>query len=209
MRKAATTVFFLASGLLCAVMQSVAQSKPVDRLSPEEVAAAIAAAPNTGYVYIEDAGFTAPSFCKAQMPSESIFTPAGWLNALAIGKRKQYLNFTPTEEDTERVLTVVSDGCANGTPAGPTCETISRAVLLSDKAGTVKAEAISQRPLAQTWQNGFGATAGCANLVSRFSMEDVNRVRKGKGEFLIATFNGATLLKIYTVKDKHIKKLGL
>ena len=57
--------------------------------------------------------------------------------------------------------------------------------------------------------SGFGATAACLNLVSRFSMEDVNKVRKGKGEFLIATFNGGTLLKIYTVKDKHIKKLGL
>ena len=40
-------------------------------------------------------------------------------------------------------------------------------------------------------------------------MDDVKRVQNGKGEFLIATFNGATLLKIYTVKDKHIKKLGL
>jgi len=34
-------------------------------------------------------------------------------------------------------------------------------------------------------------------------------IRGGKGEFLIATFNDATLLKIWTVKEKHIKKLGL
>jgi len=40
-------------------------------------------------------------------------------------------------------------------------------------------------------------------------MDDVTRVRNDKDEFLIATFSGATLLKIYAVKDKHIKKLGL
>jgi hypothetical protein len=192
---------------LCRMTQG--QSKPVDHLSPDEITAAIAAKPNTGFVYIEDGGFTTPSFCKAQMPSESIFTPVGWVNALALGKRKQFLTFTPSPDDTERVLTVISDGCANGTPAGPTCETITRTVLLSDKAGTVTAEAVSQKPMAQNWQNGYGATAACSNLMSRFSMGDVNRVRQGKGEFLIATFNGATLLKIYTVKDKHIKKLGL
>jgi hypothetical protein len=200
--------------LTCAVVLGVclpllAQTVAPDHLSKEEIAAAIAAPPNVGFVYIEDAGFTTPSFCQAQMPSESVFTPVGWLNALAIGKRKQYLPFNPTEEDTERVLTVVSDGCANGTPAGPTCETITRAVLLSDKAGTITVEAISESPIAQGWQNGYGATAACSNLVSRFSMADVQRVRNGKGEFLIATFDGATLLKIYTVKDKYIKKLGL
>jgi hypothetical protein len=28
-------------------------------------------------------------------------------------------------------------------------------------------------------------------------------------EFLIATFNGTQLLKTWTVKEKHVKKLGL
>jgi hypothetical protein len=40
-------------------------------------------------------------------------------------------------------------------------------------------------------------------------MDDVARVRKGHGEFLIATFGGSQLLKIYTVKEKHLKRLGL
>ena len=195
---------------MCSLLVAFAQdTRPIDHLSPDEITAAIAAKPNTGFVWIEDGGFSTPSLCQAQMPSESIFTPAGWLNALAISKRKQFLQFVPTEEDTERVLTVISDGCASGTPAGPRCETITRAVLLSDKAGTITAEAISQKAIAQNWQNGYGATAACSNLVSRFSMADVQRVRNGKGEFLIATFSGATLLKLYTVKDKHIKKLGL
>jgi hypothetical protein len=45
--------------------------------------------------------------------------------------------------------------------------------------------------------------------VSQFSLAEVQKVRNGKGEFLIATFNGTQLLKTYTVKEKHIKKLGL
>ena len=40
-------------------------------------------------------------------------------------------------------------------------------------------------------------------------MEDLARVRNAKGEFLIVTFSGSTLLKRYTVKQKHIKSLGL
>lgn len=192
---------------VCSV--SFGQSSRVDHLSSEEIAAAIAANPDTGFVYIEDSGFTTPSLCQAQMPSESVFTPVGWINAMARNSRKQYMQYVPSEIDTQRVLTVLSKGCVNGSPAGPVCETITRVVLLSDKAGTLTAEAVSQNPLAQAWQNGYGASAACSSLVSRFSMADVQRVRSGKGEFLIATFDGAKLLKIYTVKDKHIKKLGL
>ena len=39
-------------------------------------------------------------------------------------------------------------------------------------------------------------------------MEDVAKVRSAKGEFLIVTFSGSTLLKRYTVKQKHLKSLG-
>jgi hypothetical protein len=154
-------------------------------------------------------GFTTPSYCKAQMPSESIFTPAGWINAQSINAKKQYLPFHPTADDTLRVLTVISKGCANGTSAGPVCDTISRVALLSDKGGKVVVESVSQHPLSQSWQNRYGATAACSALVSQFSLADVEKVRNGKGEFLIATFNGVQLLKTYTVKEKHIKKLGL
>jgi hypothetical protein len=188
---------------------SIGQSGTVDHLSANEIQAAIEAQPDTGFVFIEDAGFSTPSQCQAQMPSESIFTPSGWINAMSRNAKKQYSRYVPSEIDSERVLTVLSKGCANGSQAGPVCETITRVVLLSDKAGTVTAEAVSENPLLQAWQNGYGASASCSSLVSRFSMADVQRVRNGKSEFLIATFDGTRLLKIYTVKEKYIRKLGL
>ena len=194
---------------LLLVSVSLAWAQSPDHLSDAEIAAAVAAHPDSGFVYIEDMGFATPSFCKAQMPSESIFTPAGWINAQSANAKKQYLPFHPTADDTLRVLTVVSKGCANGTAAGPVCDTISRVALLSDKGGKVVVESVSQHPLSQSWQNGYGATAACSALVSQFSLADVQKVRNVKGEFLIATFNGAQLLKTYTVKEKHIKKLGL
>jgi hypothetical protein len=199
---------YLFSALLLFSVSLVWAQSP-DHLSEAEIATAIAAAPNTGFVYIEDMGFTTPSLCKAQMPSEAIFTPAGWLNAQSINAKKQYLSFHPTPDDTLRVLTVISKGCANGTTAGPVCDTISRVVLLSDTGGKVVVESISQRPLTQSWQNAYGASTSCGALVSLFSLSDVQKVRNSKGEFLIATFDGSQRLKTYTVKEKHIKKLGL
>jgi hypothetical protein len=186
-----------------------ARAQKPDHLSQDEIAAAIAAPANSGFVYIEDAGFATPSVCTAQMPSEAIFTPAGWLNAQSLSAKKQFLKFEPTPDDTLRVLTILSKGCAGGTLAGPVCQTITRVVLLSGKDAKVVVEAIGQHPLSQSWQNGFGAAAACSSLVSQFSMADVQNVRYGKGEFLIATFDGAQRLKTYTVKQKHFKKLGM
>jgi hypothetical protein len=60
--------------------------------------------------------------------------------------------------------------------------------LLSDKAGTVVVEAVSQQPIAETWRNGFGATSSCTSLISRFPLADVKKVQNAKGEFMIATF---------------------
>ena len=188
---------------------SLTWAQSPDHLSDAEVAAAVAARPDSGFVSIEDMGFTTPSRCKAKMPSESIFTPAGWVNAQSLNARKQYLQYQPTPDDTLRVLTLVSRGCATGTTAGPVCDTITRAALLSDKGGNVVVEAVSQHPLAQSWHNAYGATAECSELVSQFSLSEVQKVRNSKGEFLIVTFNGAQLLKTYAVKEKYIKKLGL
>jgi hypothetical protein len=199
---------FLIALLLLASSASVfAQS--TDQLSPDEVKAAIAAKPNSGFVSITDFSFLTPSLCKAQMPDEDIFTPAGWVNAKSANARRQFLPYDPSPDDTRRVLRVISDGCANGTPSGPTCDSITRAVLLSDKEGTVKAEPVSDTPRPVSWHNGYGATASCSSLVSEFSMADVQKVRNAKGEFLIATFSGPTLLKIYTVKQRFIKQLGM
>jgi hypothetical protein len=143
------------------------------------------------------------------MPSLYIYTPLGWLNALNASARSQYRRFEPTPEDTLRALVVISHGCASGTPAGPVCESITRVVLLSDLHGGTVVEAISNKALGESWQNGFGARAACSALVSRFSMADVETVRNAKGEFLVATFDGAELLKTYTIKEKHLKKLGM
>jgi hypothetical protein len=188
---------------------SLSHAQAGDHLSPEEIKAAVAAKSNSGFVFIEDGGFTTPTNCQAQMPSEALFTPSGWINALSMNSRKQFLPFNPDPDDTVRALTVISKGCASGSDAGPVCDSITRVVLLSDKQGSITIEAASQRGLSQSWQNGFGASASCAGLVSRFKLSDVQRVRGAKGEFIIATFSGPTLLKMYTVKEKHLKKLGM
>ncbi|MFZ0629733.1 MAG: hypothetical protein WA399_16940 [Acidobacteriaceae bacterium] len=192
---------------VCFLCTAWAQS--TDHLSDTEIAAAVAAPANSGFVDIMDAGFMTPTLCTAQMPSEAVFTPAGWVNVQSALARRKFLPFHPNPDDTVRALRIISKGCANGTPSGPVCDSITRVVLLSDKAGTVTAEAIKQYSVPITWQNGHGATTTCANLISLFSMDDVTRVRKEHGEFLIATFNGSQPLKTYTVKEKHLKKLGL
>jgi hypothetical protein len=185
------------------------QAPALDHLSDQEIAAAVAAKPNSGFVSMEDQGLMASVSCNAQMPSETIFTPSGLLNALSINAKKQFLRFKPQPQDTLRALTVISKGCANGTAAGPVCDSITRVALISDAGGTVVAEAAMTYPLSSTWQNGYGATAACSAMVSKFSMADVAKVRNSKGEFLIVTFSGSTQLKQYTVKQKHMKALGL
>lgn len=199
-------VTLLLSLMPCAAMT---QSQSVDRLSDQEIAAAAVGPPNQGFVSMVDEGLLTPSLCSAQMPSESIFTPTGWIHAQSVHAKRQYLPFKPTPEDTQRVLTVISKGCANGRPSGPTCNSITRVALLSDKGGRVVVEPVDTHPQSSTWQNGYGATVTCTTLVSRFSMSDLKKVRNSKGEFLIVTFSGNTTLKAYTVKQKHIKKLGL
>ena len=197
-------IFLLAAFPLIAVGQTA-----TDHLSAEEVAAAIAAKPNTGIVTIEDKGFTTPTTCAAQMPTEVLFTAQGLVNARSVAAKKQYLPYVATEEETRRVLTVVSFGCAGPGAGGPGCTSITRAAILSDMAGTVVVEALSSAPRPVSWHNGYGATASCTDLTSKFSLTDVQKARNVKGEFIIATFSGSTLIKAYTVKEKHLKPLGM
>jgi hypothetical protein len=58
---------------------------------------------------------------------------------------------------------------------------------------------------------GFGATATCGNLMSKWEQADVERVKTAakNGEFMIAEFDGVTLLKRFTVKLKYQENLGL
>lgn len=196
--------------LICLASAAVyVHGQSLNYLSPEEVTSAESTALGNGFVSIQDLTFATPSLCQAQMPSESIFTPVGWIAARAANARKTYTTYTPTQEDTARVLTVLSKGCASGTPSGPACESITRVVLLADKEGSQKVEPLDEKPMNQAWQNGFGASTSCSGLVSRFPLSDIKRVQNSKGEFLIATFDGTTLLKIYAVKEKHLRKLGI
>lgn len=74
--------------------------------------------------------------------------------------------------------------------------------------GKVVVEAISQNPLRQSWQDGYGASSVCSALVSQFALADLQKVANAKGEFFIATFHRTQLLKAYMVKGKHIEKRG-
>lgn len=176
-------------------------------LSPQEIASAIAGPPNSGFVLIEDGGFTTPSLCETQMPSIALFTPSGWLNALSENSKKQLLDYVPKQEDTRRVLTIVAKGCVGAT-MNDTLQSITRVVLLSlDREK--KIEPVESHPSSSSWQNSYGATAITSNLVSKFSMDDLKKVQNTNGEFAVATMNPNGITKIYTIKPKHLKKLGL
>lgn len=175
-------------------------------LSPSEVSAAISAPPNSGFVFIEDVSFKL-SLCQAQMPSIAIFTPAGWINALSQGAKQRLLDFTPKPEDTRRVLTIVSKGCV-GQTINDSMWSITRVVLLSTDHNR-KIEAAENHQLTNSWQNSYGASVTTANLVSKFSVDDLKKIQEKNGEFAVATMNDTRITKIYTVKTKHLKKLGL
>ena len=117
--------------------------------------------------------------------AEFIYTPDGWLKALSTGAKNQFLPFQPSETDTLRSMTIISQGCANGTAAGPVCDSITRVVLLSDAHGAIVVESTDSRPLSQAWQNGFGARAACSSLVSKFPMDKVRAVQNKTKEVVV------------------------
>jgi hypothetical protein len=201
------TIILVAAIVAC--LSAIAQSPAEDHLTPDEVKVAAATKPGIGFVEIIDRDMFVASSCTAQAPEEFLYTPDGWLSALSAVAKHQYLPFNPSPDDTLRALTIVSYGCALGSPSGPSCDSITRVALISDVGGSVVVEALTSHSRPITWQNGYGATAACNNLVSKFALADVQKVRNAKGEFLIVTFAGSTLLKTYTVKAKFIKNLGL
>jgi hypothetical protein len=201
-------VFLIVATVLTASPAFSGQSKADDQLSPEEIAAAEASPSDIGVVSL-GASITHRLGCSDRAPSESIYTPAGWLSTMSRQAKKQFLPYNPTLDETARVLTVISRGCVGATPAGPFCESITRSALLSDKTGTIVVEAVAQQPYTQTWHNGYGAATSCTFLLSRFLLSDVKKVQQANGEFMIATFNGSALLEIYTVEERQVKKLGL
>lgn len=189
--------------LICCTACAMAQSSSL--LTDDEVRQA-------STVKVGDKGFTflidmASSECDAQQSAEYIYTPTAWLAVQNYKAKQQFLPFSPSEEDRMRSLTIVSRGCARGSNAGPLCTSITRTVLLSDKDGTQVVEAEVQHDLPSTWQNGFGTSASCLSLLSKFPLDAVKKIRNAKGEFYIATFSGSTRIKVYQVKEKYAKRL--
>lgn len=198
---------YILIGFLIVVSSVVAQS--TDHLSEAEISTALAAKTNSGAVYIEDVRFL--KNCDAQASALFIYTPEAWLRLLSINAREQYLQFRPGEADRLRALTISATGCARVERMvnGPTCESVTRVILLSDPAGSIVIESFANGSTEKTWRNTFGAAVTCSSLVSRFSMADVQKVRNRNGEFMVATFNGAQLIKLYAVKGKYLKQLGM
>lgn len=125
-----------------------------DHFSPDEIKfnAAVSAnrtpAPLTSWTW----DCSAVQNCGAQSPALFICTPVGWLSALRAGARKRYVL-------QALLIRIISEGCANGSDAGPVCDSIPRVALLSDTKGRVALEAMASHPVTQVWQNGFVARA--------------------------------------------------
>jgi len=110
------------------------------------------------------------------------------------------------------VLTVVSQGCATPSLAEPHCSQVTRAVLSSDTKGDpVTSEAVSSAATTISLLNRFGGVSPCSNLMSKFALADVERVRSAnpKRNFAITTFSGETRLSTYIFKSFQSKQLGM
>jgi hypothetical protein len=180
-----------------------------EHLSSEEVKIALSAKPGSGFVQVEDGAFNTSALCQAQMPSELIFTPLGWLNALSSSARKKSLPFRPRPEDTARMLTVVTRGCANQTDAGPDCHPIERVALLSDMHGSIRVEPKVQESTPPLWPNGERSPITCFGVVSRFSIAEVQKLVKPRRQLFVATFLDSQLLKLYALREEDLAKLGI
>jgi len=145
-----------------------------------------------------------------QVPKISLFMPEAVLAIRAEAAKKQFIQYEPTEEDKRRSLMIVAQGYAGKTIAEG-CTSITRVVLLSDPSGGVVQEAYLSEPLGELWRNNFGATNDCQALRTKFSLDDVQKVRAAasNSEFFVAVFSGTVNTKTYKIKKKHQSKLGL
>jgi hypothetical protein len=191
-----------------------------DHLTETEITAAENAKPGTGKVEIVDSNLAlnnalqrtqyghGRTVCGAQLPGVIIVTPEGQINYRSTQARKQFLPYTPSDWDTERLLTIDSFGCAGGPPVS--CVSLTRTVLMSSDKGGVTVEAVENKPYAQEWQNAFGATASCnGHLVSRFTIDSLQKVQDSKGEFYVAIMTADGVHRVFKVKEKHVKQLAL
>jgi hypothetical protein len=142
--------------------------------------------------------------------SVTLLMPEAILALRAESAKKQFIHYEPSREDTRRSLSVEAHAFVGETIADG-CQSITRIVLLSDPSAHVTRESYWSEPITSTWQNSFGATNHCQDLIAKFSMKDVNDVKAAaeKGEFLVATFSGTVKTKLYKVKNKFQAELGL
>lgn len=146
----------------------------------------------------------------AQVPKVEIYMPDAWIASQAKLARSQYLKYDP-KPDSLRAITVVAFGMAIGSSSGPSCDSVNRIALLSDKSGDVVIEAAQTDSVTSTWHNGFGATASCKSATSKFLLRDLEKVRAATkdGQFTVAVFYEGGAKKLYTVKTYYLKDLGL
>ncbi len=177
-------------------------------LSDEEVSQAIRGFGGAHWVIIRDMGLMAAQ--GNQQPSISLYMPDAVLAIQSNSAKRQYKQYTPSEDEKRRALMIVAEGYA-GKTITEGCTSITRIVLLSDPSGGIVEEAYLSEPLDETWHNNFGATNHCQALRAKFSLDAVRRVRVGarNGEFFVAVFSGGVNTKMYKIKSKHQSKLGL
>jgi hypothetical protein len=185
-------------------------------LSTNEIQAAIAGSGKNHHIHLTDVGGNLLRDMAAGLSCSSCSTVEAGIDVylsdalIALRSelaRRQYLPYTPAQEDTQRGMVVFAQGWIGTITTG--CQSITRIALLSDVSGAVVEEAYLSNPADSEYQNAFGARINCQTLEARFSMESVERVKSGSpnGEFLIAVFVGTTH-KAYTLKRKHQAKLG-
>jgi hypothetical protein len=180
----------------------------IDVLSDDEVKLAVSGKGRDHWVWIMDTGLMAAQ--GNQVPAITLYMPEAVLAIRAESARNQFIQYEPSEEDKRRSLMIVAQGYA-GKTITEGCTSITRVVLLSDPSGAVIKEAYLSEPLDEIWRNNLGATNRCQALRTKFSLDDVQKVRDAasKGEFLVAVFSGSVNTKMYKIKRKHQSKLNL
>jgi hypothetical protein len=188
-----------------------------DFLSTNEVQAAIAGNGRNHHIHLTDvggnflrdmaAGLDCSSCSTAVEAGIDVYMSDALIALRSELARRQYLPYTPAQEDIQRGMVVFAQGWIGTITTG--CQSVTRIALLSDVSGAVVEEASVSNPADSVYQNAFGAKINCQTLEARFSIESVNRIKSASpnGEFLIAVFVGATH-KAYTLKRKHQAKLG-
>jgi len=188
--------------------QAALTTPAVDKLSDDEVKAALAGIGKDHVVTINDAGFFAAQGAIGTLPHITLLMPEAFIAIRSQNAKKQFLAYEPTEDDMERALIVFAQGYI-GKTVGEGCESITRVVLLSEERGGIVEEAYYGENGTEVWANAFGASNYCQWLRAKFSMAQVQRVRSAAkdGEFFIAIFAGSTKTKTYKIKRKHQEHL--